>query len=118
MITFTNIDPKLVKAWEMAEGDTARALKANEIARLAEALVNDLEGQLFEARRDVKLAEALRAMSREYPSWRNTLGNLRITSHEGQQQACSELGYAYYAFNENVFTKDGVNLGILASALK
>ncbi len=123
MIHFANIDPALIDAtlvqvWETTPDSATKHMRASATLRVAKKLVESLEEQLAEARRDLTLAEALKTMTDAPPTWRNTLGNLRITSHEGQQKACAEYGYDYYVFNEQVFTKSGVSCGMSEQDLK
>jgi hypothetical protein len=118
MIRFTNVPDSKVAEW-MAESDIdTKHEKANHIVRSCERLIGDLESQLEAANRDLQIARALKQMTHAFPTWRNTLGNLRITSHEGQQKACADLGYDYYVFNEQVFAKSGVPCGMSVQDLK
>jgi hypothetical protein len=45
MITFTNIARAMVQAWELAADCDTKNVRANEIVKLCEDLVVDLEGQ-------------------------------------------------------------------------
>jgi hypothetical protein len=118
MITFTNISPEAVKAWESTTVPAVKNLRANEIVRVCEDLVVDLEAQLEEAVRDLAKANALKHMTAVAPTWQSTLGNLRITTHQEQQVAADSLGYSYYVFNGEVFTKTGISLALQSSDLK
>jgi hypothetical protein len=118
MIRFTNVPDSKVVEW-MAESDIdTKHERANHIVRSCERLIEEIQSQLDEAQRDLRIAQALKQMTHVFPTWRCTLGNLRITSHEGQQKACAELGYDYYVFNEQVFAKSGVPCGMSVQDLK
>lgn len=118
MIHFTNVPQSKVTDWAAESDIDTKHEKANHIVRSCERLIGDLELQLDAAKRDLLIAQALKQMTHVFPTWRSTLGNLRITSHEGQQKACSDLGYDYYVFNEQVFCKTGVPCGMSVEDLK